>query len=221
MMRWLAPLLPGPQTWVLHDWSPSLTERAIDGPRPVDQDNEPIDVSAQVGQLADLQASDLQGASLVTASALLDVLTSREVHAIVDACVASGCPALLTLSVTGFVELNPFDERDDAFRRAFNAHQLRITDGRRLLGRYGALVARGLFTEAGWHVRSSVTTWRLNDAEPRLLREWLDGWIGAAVEQSPELQDEAVRYREWRVAQQGRGELSAIIRHVDLLACPR
>jgi ubiquinone/menaquinone biosynthesis C-methylase UbiE len=28
MMRWLAPLLPGPQTWVLHDWNPALLDHA-------------------------------------------------------------------------------------------------------------------------------------------------------------------------------------------------
>lgn len=220
MMRWLAPFLPGPQTWVLHDWSATLTERAINEPRPVDRDNEPIAVRAQVGQLADLRPVDLEGASLVTASALLDVLTSRETHAVVDACVGSGCPALLMLSVTGIVELNPLDDRDDTFQRAFNAHQLRMTDGRTPLGRYAEPVARGAFLEAGWQVRPTVTNWLLDDGEPRLLREWLDGWIGAAVEQSPELHDEAVRYLELREAQQDRGELSAIIQHLDLLAWP-
>ena len=24
MVRWLAPMLPGPQTWILHDWNPDL-----------------------------------------------------------------------------------------------------------------------------------------------------------------------------------------------------
>jgi hypothetical protein len=221
MMRWLAPLLPGPQTWVLHDWNASLTDRALGGERPLDAEGNPVSVSTRVGELVHLAADDLQGAALVTASALLDVLTARETHAIVRSCVAIGAPALLTLSVTGEVELNPSDARDDVFGRAFDAHQRRVVRGRPLLGRYGATIARGLFEQAGWHVREAVTSWRLGPHEPRLLREWFDGWVGAAVEQRPDLHDESLSYRQLRATQRERGELSATIRHVDLLAWPR
>ena len=90
MMRWLAPLLPGPQEWVLHDWNASLVERAVDGVRPCDRGNQPIAVRSRVGELAALSAADLEGASLVTASALLDVVTARELQAIVEACAEVG-----------------------------------------------------------------------------------------------------------------------------------
>jgi hypothetical protein len=221
MMRWLAPLLPGPQTWILHDWNADLTERAIDGVRPPDRDNAAISVYSQTGNLANLRPTDLAGASLVTASALLDVLTSRETHAIVNACVGARCPALLALSVTGDVRLNLRDELDTAFEHAFNALQLRDADSRRQLGRYGAPIARGLFTQAGWQVRPSTTVWRLDRRRPRLLREWFDGWVDAAVEQNPGLRAEAERYRQLRTSQIDRGELVAHVRHVDLLAWPR
>jgi hypothetical protein len=221
MMRWLAPLLPGPQTWILHDWNADLIEEAVDGGHPLDRDNTAISVSSQTGNLADLRPADVSGASLVTASALLDVLTSRETHAIVNACIGARCPALLALSVTGEVRLSPRDELDAAFERAFNAHQLREADGRQQLGRHAAAVARGLFTQAGWHVRHSTTVWRLDHRRPRLLREWFDGWVDAAVEQDPRLRAEAERYRELRTSQIDHGELVAHVRHVDLLAWPR
>jgi hypothetical protein len=221
MMRWLAPHLPGPQTWILHDWNAGLIERAIDGPRPRDRDNAAISVISQPGNLADLRAADLAGASLVTASALLDVLTSRETRAIVDACVGARCPALFTLSVTGEVRLSPRDELDAGFEHAFNAHQLREAGGRQQLGRYGAPIARGLFTQAGWNVRPSTTMWRLDHRRPRLLSEWFSGWVDAAVEQDSELRSAAARYRQLRTSQIERGELTAHVRHVDLLAWPR
>ena len=221
MMRWLAPLLPGPQEWVLHDWNARLTERAVDDAPPLDRDRLPVSVTSRVGELADLRAADLYGASLVTASALLDVLTAPELHAIVQACVDIGAPALLALSVTGEAHLTPWDPRDATVGRAFNAHQRRETDGRRLLGRYGAPIARGLFERAGWRVRAASTDWRLDDQEPRLLREWLDGWVDAAVEQSPELRDEFEDYRGLRASQMQRGALSAVIHHRDLLAWRR
>jgi hypothetical protein len=221
MMRWLAPRLPGPQTWVLHDWNADLIERAVDGARPVDADNRPVEVGSRIGDLAYLSAADLDGAALVTASALLDVLTEQETEAIVRACVATGTPALLTLSVTGHAELDPPDASDARFERAFNAHQVRVASRRQLLGRFGVTTARQLFEGSGWHVRTTDTVWRLGDHEPQLLGEWFDGWVDAAAEHDAELAGESIRYRELRKAQLQRGELSAVIHHADLLAWPR
>ena len=221
LMRWLAPLLPGPQTWVLHDWNEALTARAFDGPRPLDTGGAPVAIRTSVGELDRLTAADLGGASLVTASALLDVLTAAEAHAIVDACVLAGVPVFLSLSVTGEVELRPWDARDKAVGDAFNAHQRREVGGRRLLGRYAGPIVRGLFEQAGWRVRQARTSWHLDDHEPRLLREWFDGWVGAAEEQEPELVETLDGYRELRGRQLDRGELSAVVYHLDVLAWPR
>jgi len=221
MMRWLAPLLPGPQTWVLHDWNASLTARAFAGPRPRDLHGAPVAIRTRVDELDRLDADALSGASLVTASALLDVLTAGEAHTIVDACAAAGAPALLSLSVTGDVDLHPWDQRDRRVAEAFNAHQRRSVQGRALLGRYGAPIVQGLFQLAGWNVRTALTTWQLSGAEPQLLNEWFDGWLGAAEEQSPELTARIAGYRELRTSQAGRGELSAVVYHRDLLAWPR
>jgi hypothetical protein len=221
MMRWLAPLLPGPQTWILHDWNPDLLDHALETSRLTGRNNADVAVHSRPGNLADLRASDVIGASLVTASALLDVLTSPELHSIVNACVGAGCPALFTLSVTGDVRLSPRYGLDTEFEHAFNAHQLRDADGRQQLGRYGAPIARGLFTQAGWRVRPITTHWRLDYRRPKLLSEWFAGWVDAAVEQNPALRSQEHHYRELRAAQISRGELTAEVRHMDLLAWPR
>ncbi|WP_158861823.1 SAM-dependent methyltransferase [Leifsonia sp. AG29] len=219
MMRWLAPLLPGPQRWVLHDWNAELARLATqDTPR--DAQGRPVTVDLHVGELQDLRAADLAGASLVTASALLDVITAEEAHAIVDACLTTRTPALCALTVTGDVELHPWDARDVGYARAFNAHQRREADGRRLLGPFGAPIVQGLFARAGWHVRKALTTWRLDDREPTLLADWFDGWADAAEEQEPGFREEARSYRRLREEQQLRGELSAVVYHLDVLAWP-
>ncbi len=221
MARWLAPLLPGPQTWVLHDWNPGLTERARRGLPPLDRDGRPVAIVAREGALARLASGDLTGASLVTASALLDVLTAEEVTAVVDACIAARCPVLVSLSVTGEVALDPADPLDAALGSSFNGHQRRLAGGRRLLGPDGAALARRLLLEAGWHVRAVPTFWRLGARDPRLMRAWLDGWIDAALEHSPALGAQAAGYRALRAEQVRRGALSAVIVHTDLLAWPR
>ena len=219
MMRWLAPLLPGPQTWVLHDWNADLVDRATNGV-PFDRDGRPVSVRTRSGALAHLDPDALDGASLVTASALLDVLTSEEVRAVIDACVAVGCPVLLSLSVTGEVRLDPRDPRDDVFGASFNAHQQRRVGGRRLVGPAGVALAHRLFLEAGWSIRPAATSWRLGDHHPLLLEQWFDGWCDAALEQHADLELDGADYRTLRSSQLSRAALSVTVVHTDLLAWP-
>jgi hypothetical protein len=219
MMRWLAPQLPGPQTWVLHDWNAPLIERAMRAGA-TDREGRPVSVRTRSGELAHLESVHLDGAALVTASALLDVLTSAEVSAVTDACVAVGCPVLLSLSVTGEVRLDPGDPRDDAFEAAFNAHQQRRVGARRLVGPTGAGLARRRFLEAGWNVRAAATSWRLGDHDRPLIDEWFAGWCDAALEERADLRVDGAAYRALRSSQSRRGALSAEVAHADLLAWP-
>jgi len=220
MMRWLAPRLPGPQAWVLHDADPAILNH-VDPRSTRDGSGLPVTVRTRVEQLADLPIGAFAGASVVTASALLDVLTEGEARAVVDACVASGVPALFSLTVTGGVRLTPRDRSDAAFATAFNDHQRRNAGGRRLLGPDAAPRIRRLFAEAGWRVRAERTPWRLDAGDGALIAEWLDGWIAAAVEQRPELKAEAAEYRRRRTDALARGRLRVVVQHQDVLAWPR
>src|SRR4051812_3817250 len=125
MGRWLAGRLGGPQHWVLHDLDPRLLELAGAGMRRAG-----VTVETREGDLTALRSDDLAGTSLVTASALLDLFTSEEVDGLAAAC--AGVPVLFTLSVAGRVEFDPAEPLDVDFQDAFNAHQRRVVDGRRL-----------------------------------------------------------------------------------------
>lgn len=220
MMRWLAPLLPGPQAWVLHDADPAILSHV--DPRSIrDGHGLPVTVLTRVEQLADLPIGAFAGASLVTASALLDVLTEHDARAVVDACVASGAPALFSLTVSGRVRLTPRDADDPDIGSAFNDHQRRDAGGRRLLGPDAVRLIRRLFVEAGWRVSTRRTPWRLVAGDGALIAEWLDGWIGAAVEQRPELLGRAADYRRRRTDALTRGRLRVVVQHQDVLAWPR
>jgi hypothetical protein len=70
-------------------------------------------------------------------------------------------------------------------------------------------------------VRRECTPWRLGPADAALLGEWLDGWVGAAVEQRPELGVDAGAYLDRRCAQLADGALHVIVHHEDVLAWPR
>ena len=78
MGRWLAPLLPGPQHWVVHDRDADLLEvAAADLPGPA-ADGAAVTVEARQSDITRLHPGDLTGATLITASALLDLLTEDE-----------------------------------------------------------------------------------------------------------------------------------------------
>lgn len=214
MGRWLAPRLDGSQHWVLHDHDPYLLHFAAAASPREAADGATVTVETRRGDVARLTPAALAGASLVTASALLDVLTRAEIETLVDACVGAGCPALLTLSVAGRVELTPAHPLDAELTEAFNAHQRRGG----LLGPDAVTVAGEAFGERGVTVRLDSSPWRLGPAEAALTGQWLRGWVGAAVEERPELAEPAERYLKERLAACEAGELSVVVHHTDLLA---
>ncbi|MFC4529355.1 class I SAM-dependent methyltransferase [Sphaerisporangium dianthi] len=220
MGRWLAARLPGPQHWILHDRDPDLLARAAAGVRGPAGDGGPVTAEAEQGDVTRLRAGDLDGTSLVTASALLDLLTADEVDAIADACVKARRPALLTLSVVGRVELDPADPLDAEIATAFDAHQRRVTDGRRLLGPDASAFAAAAFARRGAVVLSRPSPWRLGADQRALTAEWLRGWVGAACEQRPDLAPEGRAYLRRRLDACAASALRVVVGHDDLLALP-
>jgi len=218
--RWLAARLPGTQHWILHDHDTDLLAHAVSGLPRTALDGSPVEVVTEQRDVTALRAADLAGTSLVTASALLDLLTKDEVTALAGAIVEAGCAALLMLSVVGRVELSPADPLDDEITAAFNAHQRRITGGRRLLGPAALDVAATAFGRLGATVLRAGSAWRLGPDQADLQRKWLEGWVGAAVEQVPDLLPAADVYLQRRLEMAAAGELYAVIHHGDLLVLP-
>jgi SAM-dependent methyltransferase len=223
MTRWLAPLLPGPQHWVLYDRDPDLLE--IAAKTPVDA---PVTVETRQRDVTRLTDEDLAGASLITGSALLDMWTANEVERVVAACHRAGCPVLLTISVVGRVELTPPDPLDASITEAFNAHQRRTVAGRTLLGPDAVDAAAAAFRRRGVPVMLRPSPWRIG-ADPtaggtcagqgrELAAEWLRGWLDAACEQQRELTLPLVEYVSRRFAQAEAGQLGVVVHHADLLA---
>jgi hypothetical protein len=194
MGRWLGPRLPGPQRWIVHDRDPDLLALA-----------EGVETRE-----SDVTRADFSGADLVTASALLDLLTADELAAVLAAC--AGIPLLFALTVVGRVHLAPAESLDAPLGAAFNAHQRR--HGR--LGPDAVAAVRAARPRA--LVRPSP--WRLGPDQGDLIVAWLEGWVGAACEQAPALAAEAAAYRERRLAQAAAGALTVTVDHADLLVLP-
>jgi SAM-dependent methyltransferase len=220
MARWLAARLSGPQHWVLYDRDAELLAQAAADPPGEAADGAAVAVETRRRDITRLEPQELAGADLITASALLDMLTPGELDRLVSACVRAGCPVLLTLSVVGLVDLTPADPFDRRVRDAFNAHQRRAHGPDRLLGPDAARAAADAFTRWGHDVVVRASPWRLGPDRSALAVEWFTGWLAAACEQRPELREEADAYARRRLSQVAAGALTVTVHHQDLLARP-
>jgi trans-aconitate methyltransferase len=220
MGRWLAPLLPGPQHWVLHDRDPDLLEVAVAEHPGAAADGAPITVEVKRSDVARLRPGDVAGATLITASALLDLLTVDELAALIALFAGAGCPVLLTLSVVGRVELSPADPLDGRVAAAFDAHQRRTTERGRLLGPDAVTRVVEELGRLGVEVHVRPSPWRLGTTQAELTAEWFTGWVGAACEQQAELAVETEAYTRQRLAKARAGQLDVTVDHADLLALP-
>jgi len=181
----------------------------------------PAETSTRQRDITRLTVDDLDGASLVTASALLDMFTAAELDRFVAACAAPGCPVLLTMSVVGRVELDPADPLDAEVTAAFNDHQRRTTGGRRLLGPEAADSAVRAFAGLGREVLVRRSPWRLGPDDRALSAEWFAGWLDAAREQRPALAEASAGYAARRRSEIAAGRLDVTVDHCDLLVRPR
>ncbi len=220
MGRWLAPLLPGSQLWVMHDCDADLLEVAAANPPGPAADGAPVVVETRLSDITQLCWHDLAGATLITASALLDLMTGDELADLVGLCSAVGCPVLLTLSVVGRVELAPADPLDRCVAVAFDTHQRRLTASGRLLGPDAVAAAAERFRRLGHRILVRASPWRLGAADADLAAEWLAGWLNAACEQQAEMAADVDGYAGRRLAQARAGQLVVTVDHADLLVLP-
>ena len=221
MGRWLAPRLAGPQRWVMHDRDPDLLQIAAADVPGSAVDGAAVTVETRRSDITRLPPGELAGATLITASALLDMLTGDELTRLVTVCAGAGCPVLVTLSVVGHVSLTPAEPLDSRVAAAFNAHQRRATKRGRLLGPDAVAVAAEAFGRFGTEVLSRASPWRLDASHAELAAGWFAGWVGAACAQEVELDAEVHAYSLRRLAQAAAGELAVVVEHADLLVLPR
>ena len=202
MGRWLAPRLPQPQHWVVHDRDEDLLALAVADPA---GPGSPSRRGAATSR--GWRPDALAGADVVVASALLDMLTADELRRMLAAC--AGRPLLIAMTVTGRVSFAPPEPLDVPLGVAFNAHQRRD-------GRLGPDAVPAALDALGGEVLVRPSPWHLGTAHAELMTAWFGGWVDAACEKEPELASEARAYRERRLAQAH----EATVDHADLLVLP-
>jgi hypothetical protein len=221
MVRWLAPQLAGQQQWVLYDRDEDLLADAATSPSVASADGLKVTIQTRQRDITRLEPGDLDGASLITASALLDMFNADELDRFVATCAGAGCPVLITISIVGRVELSPSSPIDQQVTEAFNAHQRRAVGGHHLLGPDAVAAAASAFTHLGFNVVVRPSPWLLGPDQSALAAGWFTGWIGAACEQEPQLTDALEGYAADRLRAAQSGQLTVTVHHQDLLARPR
>ncbi|GAA4347715.1 hypothetical protein GCM10023165_32770 [Variovorax defluvii] len=235
-LRALAPRLGGAQRWCLVDHDPRLLaelprvfaawsrEQGLvlreDGGR---LHIEGPDWQAEIGwrriDLAGaLDAVPFGHAQLVTAAALLDLVSAPWLDALFGRTRQAGAAMFFALSVDGRVGWEPPFEEDDAVHRLFAAHQRRDKGFGPALGGEAPSVAADRLEALGYAVAQSRSDWQIQ--EGAMLQALAEGMADAALEQAED-GGARTRVQAWRTRR-----LAAVPRtrmqvgHVDLLAMP-
>ncbi|MCL5425184.1 MAG: glycosyltransferase [Gammaproteobacteria bacterium] len=229
-MRFLAPHLDGPQRWKLIDHDPVLLEQAEQRGRDLcDAQGQPVVVKTHCGSLEALEQIPLDDVDLITASALLDLVSQQWIDVLVKRCAGQHQGLLIALSVTdGWHFLDPqgepvLDNEDHWLLAMFIAHQQRDKGLGDALGgqAHDALVEA--LEKANYRVEQAVTPWQLaagnRDLQP-LMMTLLEGWAEAATEQAPDASARIALWLQQRQQAVAKGELGVWVGHRDLFAVP-
>lgn len=213
-LRFIAARIPWATTWTVVDHDPDLLD-LIDDPGPDST------VCRVVGDLAEEGLAAVDDVHLVTASALLDLVSRGWLEALCRRCGRNGVAAYFALSYDGRVVWDAPDDDDDFVLDAVNRHQRREKGLGGALGPEAAEVAEALFREAGYRTWLRPSPWRLTPPEDTtLIHRLVDGWVEAAAEMEPSAE---ARVRSWagrRRADVSHERTGLRVGHLDLLALP-
>ncbi len=233
-LRALAPCLGGAQRWLLIDHDPRLLA-ALPGVfaawsraqglvlRTDDQclHIEGPDWNAEVrwhrADLASaLDAVPFADAQLVTAAALLDLVSASWLDALFERVRKANAAAFFALSVDGRVRWEPGVEEDEAVHRLFAAHQQRDKGFGPALGGEAPAMAAARLAARGYGVTRSCSDWHID--EMTMLQAMIDGMGSAALEQGPSAH---ALVQAWQVQRRASAPRSCLhVGHVDLLMLP-
>jgi hypothetical protein len=163
-----------------------------------------------------------RGRALVTASALLDLVSERWLHDLASHCRTQGAAVLFALSYDGRTICEPADPDDAAIRDLVNRHQRTDKGFGTALGPDATACAVEVFGGVGYQVTTSASDWVLaGTSSTDLQRQLVDGWAAAAVEMVPDRSAAIEAWRARRQAHVAAGRSMLTVGHQDLAAVMR
>ncbi len=235
-LRYLMGRLPARQRWLVVDRDDALLEEVPgrlfrwaeahgysvrpDG-RITDLRGDRFECQVETRQmnLERLDAEIFEGRHLVTASALLDLVSESWLRLLAGRCRTVGAAVLFTLTYDGRSACNPVEPEDDMVRELMNRHQM--TDkglGGPASGPQAWAVAERAFREAGYHVEGASSDWSLKPSEQRFQRELIEGWARAGNEIAPQHAETIADWLRRRLDHLAAGRSRIVVGHRDMAA---
>jgi hypothetical protein len=233
-LRHLAPLLGGAQRWRLADHDPRLLTAATATTHlwaeqrgaNVKREGSALtiaggglacEVACEPGDLAELAVVDLPTGGLVTAAALLDLVSRAWLDELARRCRDARAAVCFALSYDGRTTAVPAEPEDDDVLDLFNRHQLGDKGFGTALGPGAAPAAEAAFASLGYEVRVASSDWTIGADAHELQLALLGGWLEAAVEIAPDRRAALTAWHERRRAHVLAGRSTLVVGHVDLV----
>lgn len=233
-LRFLAPLLGGEQRWLLadndlklldaalattHDWAKARGGQAarMGAALAIRSADFAAGVRCKLVDLAELESLELPARGLVTAAALLDLVSRGWLETLAERCRSAHAAVAIALTYDGRTAIKPGEPDDAAVLALFNRHQLFDKGFGPALGMRAVGIAENAFEAHGYELRVATSDWLLGPENEALQLALLEGWHGAALEVAPESRLALGSWLERRRAHvlSGRSEVS--VGHVDLV----
>ncbi|MGQ3354797.1 MAG: SAM-dependent methyltransferase [Phreatobacter sp.] len=222
--------LPDAQDWRLVDYDPALLAAArerlaawaddarAEGDRLLlRKDGKSLSVAFHQADLnRDLQAALPEGADLVTAAALFDLVSPAWIDGFVAVLAARGLPLYTVLTYDGTERWDPPHPADAAMLAAFHAHQSTDKGFGPAAGPKATGAMAKTFAAAGYDVERAPSPWVLGPAFADLARELVTGFAGAVRETGRVSGAEIDAWLTARLA-----GVTCHVGHEDLFAIPR
>jgi hypothetical protein len=208
-VRYLAPRLPGPQEWLVVDRDPHLLDELTRGVG--------VSVSTRATNLGSLTGDLFTDRDLVTASALLDLVSESWLASLAQHCRRVGAAALFALTYNGESQCTPVEPEDEFVRTLMNRHQRQNDKGfGRAAGPDATHAAERVFRAAGYVVTRARSDWVLDTSTSALQRPLVEGWADAAIEMAPEDRSAIESWLLRRLHHIADGRSRIVVGHEDL-----
>jgi hypothetical protein len=238
-IRYMAPRLPLSQNWLLVDQDPSILDAANHQTREwaKSSGHQAVECgqrlticapafsctigSACLDLATSLDRLAFSDEALVTASALLDLVSEGWLQALAHRAAAAGAMVWFALTYDGRIQLLPAEPEDLEIRKLFNVHQRTDKGFGMALGPEAARVCEKVFAKLGYRTWTAPSDWHLGSAQHELQRALLDGWFNAACEIAPEKRRRLQSWRDRRHSHIANGRSEVLVGHVDIVGYPR
>lgn len=167
--------------------------------------------------LAEVDTLPLRDASLITASALFDLVSADFIETLTDK-LMSATALYAALNYDGRMHWQPGHPLDGAIRDAFNRDQQRDKGFGPALGPEGASCLQGCLAERGYTVHRADSPWLLEAGDSALICALIEGIAGAVAGDEALAASVVKDWAAYRLTQAGTGRCR--IGHVDILALP-